>query len=174
MSFVRIKDAGKSFSEQNPEVHLHTPYNALYKSLKKKRYDKVMMAIYLVYDPKSVSKRGNRKLEECKIDIQENYLKEPQFQWSKYSHIIEDYEVQSKSKIKIMLDELYKEINDRMAYGKGLSFEKDAKEKDRVLLNHDVYLDKYLALKAKVDEEEDVSTRAGNNLGRGEKRALKT
>lgn len=170
--FVNVQDKKSSFSSQNPELHLLKPYSDLYSKLGKNKYDKVMTAIYLVYDPKSISLKANRDENEARKDVAENFLKEPKFKWDDYRDVIKVYKEDCRSFLQKELMQWKQELDERKAYINGLSWETDAKQKDSMLLNQDKYFEKYLFIKAKVDEEENVSTMAGQKLSRTEKRGL--
>ena len=172
--FAKLENHQLSFSKENPGVHLLGPYDRLYKKLSVKQYDRVMTAIYLAYDPKSVGGKSNRSEEELRKDIAVNFLNEPDFDWNEFKDYINAYKQDSKTKLQIELYYLEQEILERRSYINQLTWESNATLKDKMLLNHDKYLEKYMELKQRVDEESDISTHGNQNLSRTERRGLQS
>ena len=172
--FIEVKDVHGSFSKQNPEIHLISPYAALYKKLGEEDYDKVMMGMYLVYDPKSkLNSSGKRSEKDKQKDVSVNYHKNGKFSWSKYKKISASYLEDFRTDLEKKVDYLKQEIEERESYMKTLSWEADSTKKDKMLLNHDQYLKKYLEVKKEVDAERaDISSRGGTTLSRTERLIL--
>lgn len=152
LDFVTLDDIKGDFWEQNPEIELHQPF-ANFK--KNKRSSDIMKAIYLVYDPKSISKRGNISEEQSKKDIAENLLGDPNFDWEPYVDIIRAYKEKCKTKLQVELEKWLYDIQERLQYGNELSWsdEAESKRKDDILLSHKKYMDAYIEVERKVKDE---------------------
>lgn len=169
---ILIDDIHGSFSKQVPDLHYLNPYNKLYKKVGKAKYDTVMMGIYLVYDPKSSSGKNSRPEEEMQEDIAKNFLKKPRFKWDDFKEYIEAYKLDTKTKLQKMLDELEQDVNNRAAFGRQLDWETDFKTKNEIVKTQDEFVEKFMQLKAKVDEEAATSGHGKQRMSRMERKAL--
>lgn len=171
--FVVVKDPNASFSEQNPEIHLIAPYSSLYEKEGKEQYDRIMMAIYLVYDPKSkLNATGRRSERDKRKDVVDNYLKKS-FPWTKYKKIVTKYQDDFRTFLEKKLENFKRELDEREQYMIELTWDEDSTKKDKMMLNHDQYMKKYLDIKKEVDaERSDISSRGGTKLSRTERRIL--
>jgi type I site-specific restriction endonuclease len=104
---VRLKDLDGSFWEQNKELALMTPFSDF---KKKAKSDKIMKAIYLIWDSKSTFRKSGMSPEQILEDINTNFLGNPNFDWEPYQKYVEAYKELCMSrlykKVLAMLDEI--------------------------------------------------------------------
>ena len=84
-------DPSKDIFEQNPELEYISYIRDFIKDNKgKKKASKLLWAVYMTEDPNSKLYRV-MDLEERRKEIAENYLNEPEFDWSDLDKICRDY-----------------------------------------------------------------------------------
>ena len=107
MTPVFVKDINKDFWIQNQQLAIVSPF-AEFK--KKKESSKIMIAIFLIYDSKSDLKKMGMSTQEIIDDVNKNFLDDANFEWDKYSEIVEAYKDKCRSrlhkKVENMLDEI--------------------------------------------------------------------
>lgn len=116
---IKLKDIDKDFWEQNKELSYMAPFAAF---KKKAKSDKIMKAIYLIYDSKSVFRRAGMTTEEIIEDVNTNFLSKADFDWEQYTEIVEAYQDKCQSRTYKKLLKLLDEIDEIEVDREGLSW----------------------------------------------------
>lgn len=140
----------KNFWKLNEELSYITPF-AQFK--KKKNSAKIMMGIYMAYDPKSQLNNAGLSLDEIKKDLADNFFKDPGFDWKEYSDLITAYKSIARTKIEKELESYYIIIQERRQVAEDLDWLDDYDKKEQIISKHDKYLDKYNELLDSLKQE---------------------
>lgn len=116
---IRLKNIDEDFWGQNKELSFMHPFSVF---KKKAKSDKIMKAIYLIYDSKSTFRRAGMSTEEIITDVNTNFLNKEDFDWDAYTDIIEAYQDKCQSRIYKKLLKLLDEIDEIEADREGLSW----------------------------------------------------
>jgi len=147
---VRQPKEVKNFWKLNQELSYIDPFAAF---SKKKDSAKIMMAIYMIYDPKSQLINSGLSVEEVKKDISTNFLKDLKFDWSKYRDITVAYQNLCRTKIEKELDSYYLMIQERRKVADDLDWADDFQKKEEIVSTHDKYVEKYTQLVEALKQE---------------------
>jgi hypothetical protein len=149
IDFVILEDLAGDFWEQNPEIALIEPF-ASFK--KKKGSSEIMKAIYLIYDFKSKFNVAKEPREKVIEDVNTNFLKQPNFDWTKHTDVIEAYQEKCKTPLQRDLEAVYEDLRGLRSYITRLSWEDDeeAKIKKDYMKEIDSYYERCKNLEAKV------------------------
>lgn len=147
--FVELYSLEEDFWVQNPELSVMSPF-AEFK--KKKNSGEIMKAIYLIYDFKSKFNIAKEPREKVIEDVNKNFLKQPNFDWSKYTDIVNAYIEKCKTPLQKDLEAMYFDLEGLRKYINRLSWEDDeeAKIKKDYMKEIDGFYDKCKNLEAKV------------------------
>lgn len=152
--FAVRPEEGQNFWDANPEMQYLSPYAAFLKKHGKRKTNKVMTAIWMAFDPKSVAQNsGNREEKEIMDDIAENYLGDKKFPWKDYSEIIKAFKEDCRTKIEKELDYWEIELKTRREYQRELPWDTERKEKDEMLKTQKTLFNDYIAVKKELDRE---------------------
>ncbi len=128
---IKLKDIDKDFWEQNKELSYMAPFAAF---KKKAKSDKVMKAIYMIYDSKSTFRRAGMSTEEIIEDVNANFLNNKDFDWEQYTEIVEAYQDKCQSRLYKKLLKLFDEIDEIEQDREGLSWAEAAEAELRLKL----------------------------------------
>lgn len=149
---VKLPNNIKDFWELNQELSFINPFMAF---KKKKNSAKIMMAIYMIYDPKSQLNNSGIDQAQIKKEVSANFLGDEKFDWSEHREIINAYKIVAKTKLEKQLDNWWLQLRERDEYlnndlewGEG---EDDTKE--RMLLGTDKHYEKYNQIASSLKEE---------------------
>lgn len=132
MHVAILKDIEGSFWEQNPALKIVRPFSDFYKE---KNSDLIMKAIYLIYDAKSPLFATEISETDLVKDVNENFIKDKDFVWDDYVHIVESYKEYCTSSLHKSLIKMKDEIFDIESAIKNLSFEDEVEYEMRIKLN---------------------------------------
>lgn len=153
LQVVNLVDKEKSIFAQNPGLEVLTPFNELYE--KGEDGDRIMKALFFIYDIKSSAYQGIPDDKERIADISENYLMNPTFPWKDYGKYSRAYKTTCVSDIQKKLDIMRMDIDEREAYFRGLSWD-DPEERDiknKMMSDHDKFIEKYEKVMKLAEEE---------------------
>lgn len=149
---VKLRDIEASFWGQNPELGLMTPFAAF---KKKAKSDKIMKAIYLIWDAKSTFRKSGMTTEQIMEDINTNFLGNPDFDWEPYQEIIEAYKDKCMSrlykKVLDMLEEL--DLIDEARQSLSWDDEDEYKRKIELFAASKKLYEEAITLQKELDEE---------------------
>ncbi len=128
---VRLKDLDSDFWEQNKELALMTPFSNF---RKKAKSEKIMKAIYLIWDSKSLFRKSGMTTDEIMIDVNENFLNNKNFNWDSYEDIIEAYKDKCMSRLYKNLLQMFDEIEEIGEARLNLSWEDEEQYKQKIAL----------------------------------------
>lgn len=120
---------------------------------KKKESAKIMMAIYMIYDPKSQLTNSGESIEKIKKDVSTNFLGKEKFDWTPYLSIVAAYKKYTKTKIEKTLDEWWNQLKEREEFLNELEWEDQAQLKEGMLLKTDEHFMKYHNILSLLKEE---------------------
>jgi hypothetical protein len=110
------------FWEVNPEFKFVAPYDAFFTSIKdKKKTSEVMWAIYLLCDINSPKIR--LRLDEREEEISNFFIKDPEFTFKRYQHLIEAYPKVVMSKIQRELKVWHDKIEERNKFLESVTYD---------------------------------------------------
>lgn len=149
---IRIPKDEKDFWNLNFELSHIDPFTEF---SKKKISNKVMMAIYMIYDPKSQIVNSGLDERQVKKDISKNYLGDEKFDWTPFRDIVIAYKQVSKTKIEkelggwwLQLQERDEYLNHELEWGDGQD-----ELKEKMLLKTEEHYQKYRSIVASLKEE---------------------
>ena len=149
----------EDFWELNQEFSYVEPFSSF---KKEKDSAKIMMAIYMVYDPKSQLVNSGESEVKIKEDIKNNFIKNPEFEWKDYRELVVAYKSYSKSKIEKELEQYYLDIIERREYAKDLDIEDDYERKNDIIKTHKSYLKDYFDCADRLKEDRQERLFHGN------------
>jgi hypothetical protein len=158
---VRQPRYPKNFWKLNQELSNIEPFSTFKKT---RDSASIMLAIFMVYDPKSQLVNSGLSLEDMKKDIAVNFLEKPKFVWSDYSEIINAYNDISKTKIEKELDSWYEQLQERKEYLDTLDWNEDPDLKEGMLLDTDKHFEKYQNIVSALKEERQERLMKGGYL----------
>jgi hypothetical protein len=174
IDFVTIDiESPLTFWEQNPEIKYMEPFSSFYEE---ENSSDIMKAIYLAYDFKSKFIRAGIPEDTAKRDIAKNFLKDPSFEWGKYSKIIDAYKDKCKTKVQKALDKFEKDAVGFTEYLANLSWEdpEEAEVKSGIYKTVEDYYKKFKDCEALViGEINEKRFRDGYRLSPAEKMSSK-
>lgn len=164
-------DRSVNFFDENPDLMYFNPYRELIES---EGFDKagiIMDAIWMAYDPKSsANNSGERKMEDVKNEIAHYFLRDDKFDWDKYSHIVEAYNLDCTTKFEKRLEYWYSQIESKEEYIKTLPWATNAELKDSLLKSNKQLFKDYLEVESLVNKErKEKRLRAGIHKSRVER-----
>ena len=151
-SHIRLKDLDKDFWEQNKELALMTPFSSF---KKKAKSDKIMKAIYLIWDSKSSFRKSGMSTEEIMNDININFLNNADFNWEPYEDIVEAYKDKCMSRLYKKVIAMLSELDDIDEARSNLSWEDEDQYKQKIALfdaSKKLY-EEAISLQKELDEE---------------------
>lgn len=176
-----------NFWVTNPGFTYFDTLKTFYKNDKTKgktNSSKIMWAIALLVDPhKDNPWRNTAYVEKLKL-IANEYLEEPSFDWSKYQHIIDEYQKRATTEIeqqlhrfKIKMDERQSFIDSTKysldSYDDGRLIKGTADQLDKMMINTDKISNMYEKLMEAISKQADkASTKGGREKSASEKGLL--
>lgn len=151
-SHIRLKDLDKDFWEQNKELALMTPFSSF---KKKAKSDKIMKAIYLIWDSKSSFRKSGMSTEEIMNDININFLNNADFNWEPYEDIVEAYKDKCMSRLYKKVISMLGELDEIDEARSNLSWEDEDQYKQKIALfdaSKKLY-EEAISLQKELDEE---------------------
>lgn len=152
---VRLRDIDGDFWEQNKELSLITPFSSFKKNPESNR---VMKAIYLIWDAKSIFRKSSMSTDDIIQDVNNNFLGEPNFDWDIYSEEVEAYRNICMSRVQKKLLDLLEGIDEIEEASQSLSWADEDEYKQKIELSNmanKLYEDA-IALQKELDEEIDA------------------
>lgn len=149
---IRLLDIDKDFWEQNKELALMSPFSSF---KKKAKSDKIMKAIYLIWDSKSTFRKSGMSTDEIMSDINENFLGNKDFNWDPYDEIVEAYKDKCMSRLYKNVLSLLEEIEEISEARQSLSWESPEEYKQKIELfdASKKLFQEAIALQKELDEE---------------------
>lgn len=149
---IRLKDLDKDFWEQNKELSYMAPFAAF---KKKAKSDKIMKAIYMIYDSKSTFRRAGMTTEEIMEDVNSNFLNNKNFDWEQYSEIVKAYQDKCQSRLYKKLLKLFDEIDEIEQDRETLSWAEtdEADLRLKLMSASKILFNDAIALQKQLDEE---------------------
>lgn len=161
--FAIKPETGENFWDANKQLTYFTPYAQFLKKEGKRRSGRIMTAIWMAYDPKSMAQQsGGREEKEILRDIASNFLNEKNFVWKKYKDIIDAYKMDCLTKIEKELVYWESELKSRRIYQKSLPWDTARKEKDEMLKTQKQLYKDYLEVVKEVKKERTENRYYGN------------
>jgi hypothetical protein len=153
MVFVQLYAEYLSIFEQNPGLKNIKPLDELYK--KGEEGDKIMKAIYFIYDLKSPYYSFSPKEEDRIQEVNTGFLEVETFDWKQYKEYTDFFKKHCRTELQKQLDIFRKDIQGRETFFRSLSWTDPVErvEKDILLTSHDKFIEKYAELKGKVESE---------------------
>jgi len=157
---VENPDKPSEIWDLNPELNYMEPF-ATFKKTSRKNASRIMNAIWMIYDPKSKFRVGNKTEEDIIRDVNKNYLGNEDYDWTPYQEIIDSYKENCKTFLQKRLEEWERDLKERDEAIRDLKYsdKEQRKEKDEMLANRDILFNKYLETEAKVKNEFDERRR---------------
>jgi hypothetical protein len=148
---IRQPKRWEDFWELNQEFSYIEPFATFHDE---KDSAKIMMAIYMIYDPKSQLANSGESIERVKKDINKNFLGNASFDWKPYRNIVLAYNKYCKTKIEKELDDWWKQLQERKEYmDEDLEWEDNPDLKEKMLKDNDIHFDKFNRIKQSLKEE---------------------
>lgn len=153
--FVDIENEDSDIWKDNPDLQFSEPFAKFKKS--ERNSNKIMKAIYLIYDPKSRFNIAKEPQEKIIEDVTKNFLRKREFDWTKYNDVIEAYKENCKSPLQRQYEEILSDYEGFISYYRNLSWEDE--DEARIKTGHmktiEDYGKKIIELKKLVDGEEN-------------------
>ncbi len=165
--FIQFVHEGKQlitedFWEYNGWLAMLDPYKSF---KRKKNSSKIMWAISQIHHPNSPARATDRDINLLTEEIQKYYLKAKTFKWDDYAEIIDAFKNDCLTNLEKQMVSWEESLVKRFEYGESLDWKTKRKEKDDVLLNHDKFVEKFLDIRSKVEQEKtQTSFRKGKAL----------
>lgn len=128
---IKLRDLDKDFWEQNKELSLMTPFSSF---KKKAKSDKIMKAIYLIWDSKSTFRKSGMTTDEIMTDVNENFLNNKDFNWEPYEDIVEAYKEKCMSRLYKNVLDMLSEIEEISEARSNLSWEDEDQYRQKIEL----------------------------------------
>jgi len=140
----------KDFWELNQEFSYIEPFA---KFKKRKNSAKIMMAIYMIYDPKSQLTNSGESTDKIRKDITKNFLEDDKFNWSLHKDVVLAYQHYTRTKVEKEFDDWWKQLEERKEFVKELDWEDDPDLKEKLLLQTDQHFEKFNNIVSIMKEE---------------------
>lgn len=156
-SFLNSVNIDENFWQHNPEIKYIVPFSKLYDSdpSKKKEYSsQLMWAIYLFSDPNS---RFSRMFTTERMkEIQDNYLKDKNFNWAEETikELIYSYEDKMLTKLQQSYNRLIRKLEERDKFILDTKYnERNAKVIDAMFANSSIIYKQLKEIETQLLEE---------------------
>jgi hypothetical protein len=147
------------FWEVNPEFKFVAPYDAFYTSITdKKKTSMVMWAIYLLCDINSPKIR--LRIDEREEEIKTFFIKDPEFTFTRYQHLIEAYPKVVLSKIQRELKVWHDKIEERNKFLESITYDMNTFEALDKMMKDSKPIWEAFGKVYKEYQEENIETRA--------------
>lgn len=152
-SFVQLYTDELPIFVQNPTLKEHKPFDELFEM--GEEGDKIMSAIYRIYDPKSTYHITIPDEDERIQDVNENFLLDKNFDWKPYKDYIETYKKECISELQKRLLSFKSDLDGMQMYQQSLSWsdENDRGEKVQLIKEHKEFLLDYKEVLEKAEAE---------------------
>jgi hypothetical protein len=147
------------FWEVNPEFKFVAPYDAFYTSITdKKKTSMVMWAIYLLCDINSP--KIWLRIDEREEEIKTFFIKDPEFTFTRYQHLIEAYPKVVLSKIQRELKVWHDKIEERNKFLESITYDMNTFEALDKMMKDSKPIWEAFGKVYKEYQEENIETRA--------------
>ena len=157
--FSRLPQNPKDYWDINLELSYIEPFASF---VDVEDSAKVMSAIHMLYDPKSIAQNSTVPIEQMKKDISKNVIGDEKFPWKDYGKYIRAFKKYCKTPVEQELSKWFQEMAERTQYMKEFSWEEDPELKEKMLLKNDEHFEKYNRIRATLKEERTEVLMHGN------------
>ena len=167
MSVISNFDINQNFWKVNPQFKILGDFAKLHKNDKssgKSYSSKVMWAIAFFADQDPDNRLSNFPEKDRKMLIEEDYIKDKDFDWDKYTDLIEFYKKTEYTRSEQSLDGIKKKLEEREEFIKHTRYTiENAKELDSIIANTEKLFNLVAKLEAQVKKEKSKGgdTRGG-------------
>lgn len=162
MPLIEVKDLRGSIWKENPHLEYVSPFKEFKEELGAKEAGKIIKAAYMVFDPKS-SLRDSLSEDEANEDIVKNYLKNEEWDWEPYMHIVEAILDKNLTDAEKRLRKLKSEMDGLDRLLDSWAWSKDnASKKISIIEKSKTLWEDYFDLESKVQQEKSNTLSYGN------------
>lgn len=180
MGLISNFDINVNFWDTNPTFKVLGEFAKFYRSdtsKDKRASSKVMWAVCLYVDTSQENHLRKSSNEEKKKMITEEWIRDNDFKWKKYDHLVEEYKKTQLSPSKRSLLFLKEKMEEREAFLKITPYTlENAKDLDSIVANTDKIFTMITKLEDQVEKEENMegggALRGGRIESAGERKVL--